>query len=144
VGRRRVRRVCDSLGEDLDGYYGPWSILIFISGGGIRRWERARAARPTLLEIETAVGEVLEDCRRNKSDKIGGKCTRGRLHTLLALMGVAQLLESAADLLGGPMFAGLFEDVLRDEAVSVRESAERFGGPGVGGLIAGETWGRER
>ena len=65
-------------------------------------------------------------------------------HTLLSLVGVAQLLESTADLLGGPMFAGLFEDVFRDEAVPVRESTEGFGGPGVGWLIAGETFGRER
>ena len=41
------------------------------------------------------------------------------------------------------MFAGLFEDVLRDEAVPVRESTERFGSTGVGGLIAGETYGQE-
>ena len=65
-------------------------------------------------------------------------------HTLLALVGVAQLLESAADLLGGPMFSSLFEDVFRDEAVPVRESTEGFGCSGVGGLIAGETLGRER
>ena len=64
-------------------------------------------------------------------------------HTLLALMGVAQLLEAAADLLRGPMFASLFEDVFGYEAVPVRESAEGFGSPGVGWLIAGETLGRE-
>ena len=64
-------------------------------------------------------------------------------HTLLALMRVAQLLESTADLLWSPMFAGLFEDVFGDEAVPVGESAERFGGPGVGGLIAGETLGEK-
>jgi hypothetical protein len=65
-------------------------------------------------------------------------------HTLLALVGVAQLLESAADLLGGPMFSGLFEYIFRDESVPVRESAERFGGSRVGGLIARETFGWER
>ena len=54
-------------------------------------------------------------------------------------MSVAQLLKSAADLLRGPMFAGLFEDIFGDEAVPVRESAEGFGGPGVGGLITRET-----
>ena len=64
-------------------------------------------------------------------------------HTLLALVGVAQLLESAADLLGGSMFTGLFEDVLRYEAVSVGESAERFGSSGVGGLITGEALSRK-
>ena len=60
-------------------------------------------------------------------------------HTLLALMGVTQLLQSTADLLGGPMFSGLFEYILGDEAVSVWESTERFGSSGVGGLITGET-----
>ena len=45
-------------------------------------------------------------------------------HTLLALVGIAQLLESTADLLWGPMFAGFFEDVFRDEAIPVRESTE--------------------
>ena len=64
-------------------------------------------------------------------------------HTLFTLMSVSELLEAAADLLRGSMFASLLEDVLGDEAVSVGESAERFGGPGVGGLIAGEAWGRE-
>ena len=58
-------------------------------------------------------------------------------------MSVSELLEAAADLLRGSMFASLLEDVLGDEAVSVGESAERFGGPGVGGLIAGEAWGQE-
>ena len=65
-------------------------------------------------------------------------------HTLLSLVSIAQLLESAADLLGGPVFAGLFEDILGDEAIPVRESTERFGGPRIGGLIAGETFGRAR
>ena len=45
-------------------------------------------------------------------------------HTLFSLMGVAQLLKSAADLLGSPMFAGLFENIFRDEAIPVGESAE--------------------
>jgi len=41
------------------------------------------------------------------------------------------------------MFARLLEDVFRDKAVPVRESAERFGCSGVGGLIARETLERE-
>ena len=78
-----------------------------------------------------------------KSGKSREKRGRAVRHTLLALMSVAQLLKSAADLLRGPMFAGLFEDIFGDEAVPVRESAEGFGGPGVGGLITRETWRRE-
>lgn len=39
------------------------------------------------------------------------------------------------------MFAGLFEDVFRDETISVWESTEGFGSPWVGGLITGETLG---
>ena len=85
----------------------------------------------------------MEDWKPNKSDKIGGTGWRAMRHTLLALVGIAQLLEATADLLRCPMFSGLFEDVFGYEAVPVRESAERFGGSGVGGLIAGETFGRE-
>ena len=44
--------------------------------------------------------------------------------TLFALMSVAQLLEPNADLLGGPMFTSLLEDVFGDEAIPVRKSAE--------------------
>ena len=80
---------------------------------------------------------------KRRSDKFReGRNAMG--HTLLALVGVPQLLESAADLLGGPMFVGLFEDVFGDETVPVRESTEGFGGPRVGGLIAGEAFGRKR
>jgi hypothetical protein len=64
-------------------------------------------------------------------------------HTLFSLVSVAKLLKAAADLLGGPMFSGLFEDVLRDEAIPVGESTEGFGGSRVGWLVAGETCGRE-
>jgi hypothetical protein len=39
------------------------------------------------------------------------------------------------------MFAGLFGDIFRDEAVSVWESAEGFRRSWVGGLITGETLG---
>ena len=68
--------------------------------------------------------------------KSGREGVRVMRLTLLSLVGVAQLLESTADLLGSPMFAGLFEDVFRDEAVPVRESTEGLGGSGIGGLIA--------
>lgn len=37
------------------------------------------------------------------------------------------------------MFAGLFENIFRDKAVSIGESTERFGSSRVGGLITGET-----
>lgn len=64
-------------------------------------------------------------------------------HTLLSLVGISQLLEPTANLLGSPMFAGLFEDIFRYEAVPVGKSTEGFGGSRVGGLIAGEAFGRE-
>jgi len=40
------------------------------------------------------------------------------------------------------MFAGLLEDVFGYETIPVRPT-ERFGSTGVGGLITGETFGRE-
>jgi len=64
-------------------------------------------------------------------------------HTLFPLVGVAQLLEATANLLWGSMFTGLFEDIFGNEAVSVGESTKGLGGPGIGGLIAGEPFVRE-
>ena len=64
-------------------------------------------------------------------------------HTLFALVRITQLLEAAANLLWRSMFTGLFEYIFGYEAVPVRESTEGFGGPGIGGLIAGETLRRE-
>ena len=64
-------------------------------------------------------------------------------HTLFTLMGIAQLLESTANLLWRSMFTRLLEDIFGDEAVPVGEPTEGFGGPGVGGLIAGKTLRRE-
>ena len=81
----------------------------------------------------------------NEIDQVkpGEEGERAIRRTLLALVSIAQLLESTADLLRGPMFAGLFEDEFRDGAIPVRESTMRFCGPGVGGLITRETWRRE-
>ena len=94
-----------------------------------------------VLEGETTIGEVFGN--RNQIES-------GR-HTLLFLVGVAQLLQSTVDLLGGPapMFAGLFEDSLRDEAIPVRELTERLVSRRLdaGGLITdlGDLWaGRKR
>lgn len=60
--------------------------------------------------------------------------------TLLALVGVAQLLQPTANLFGSSMFAGFLLDIFRDESVPVGESTEGFGGSRVGWLITGETW----
>jgi len=94
-GGGSARRIIgDTLREDLDGYYGPGSILIIASGSGIRRCHLARTPGTGVREAETTIREVSEDYKRSKSDKMGrgGEGEKVVRHTLLAPVGVAQLL----------------------------------------------------
>lgn len=65
---------------------------------------------------------------------------RAGVLTVLSRVGVAELLNTAPDLLRGADLAGLFEDVLCDELVAIRESCESPGRLGLGGGILLEPW----
>jgi hypothetical protein len=62
------------------------------------------------------------------------------LEKLLALVGVAQLLQPTADLFRSSMFSSFLVDIFRNESVPVGESAEGFGCSRIGWLITGETF----
>ena len=58
-GTRRI--IGDTLWENLDGNYGPGSILIIVSGRGIRRCHWGGGVRASILETDAAIREILED-----------------------------------------------------------------------------------
>ena len=55
--------------------------------------------------------------------------------TALALCGIAKLLETRANLLGGPALTGDLEDVVRDELVAHWETVEGARGGGADWLV---------
>ena len=90
MGGRGARRVIGgALREDLDDHHRPGGFLIIVWGCGLRRGRSTRAAGPSVLNVETTIGEVLKNYERNKSEKIGKKCERAIGHTLFTLVRVA-------------------------------------------------------
>ena len=59
--------------------------------------------------------------------------------TALALCGIAELLETGADLLGSPALSRDLEDIVRDEFIPHRETAKGPGRPRLDGLVLLET-----
>lgn len=62
------------------------------------------------------------------------------MRTLLSAVDILELLEAAADLLGGATLAGVLVDIIRDKPVSLWETAKRARVSRVCRFVLQERW----
>ena len=80
---------------------------------------------------------IRETYVRSTASPLEKKESRGL--TLLARLGITKLLNAAPDLLGCPTDLGRVVDIVRDKLVPHRETSQRTGRLGLGGLVLFQT-----